>query len=194
VTGEKRILTSKRLELMPMDLPLLGALADGDWARAELVADLRVPQGIELKTSAIVRRIHQLEEDASLLPWLMRAMVLRESRRMCGRIGFHSAPGADYLKTLEPDGVELGYEVDPRFRRQGYAKEAAVTLMKWAYDSFHQRCFLLSISPANAASLAMAASLGFQEFGSQIDEEDGLELYFRRRLDGWPAEWQFAGG
>lgn len=177
-----------------MDLPLLRALADGDWARAEAVADLHVPRDIELKASAIVRRIHQLEEDASLLPWLMHAMVLRESRTMCGRIGFHSSPGPADLTTVAPGGVELGYEVDPRFRRQGYAKEAAVTLMKWAFDSVDQRWFVLSISPTNSASLAMAASLGFKEFGSQMDEEDGLELYFRRRLDAWPAEWAFAAG
>ena len=39
--------------------------------------------------------------------------------------------------------------------------------------------FLLSISPDNAASLAIAAKLGFTRIGEQMDEVDGLEWVFR---------------
>jgi RimJ/RimL family protein N-acetyltransferase len=38
------------------------------------------------------------------------------------------------------------------------------------------RLLRLSISPANAPSLAMAAKMGFRHAGEQVDEEDGLEL------------------
>ena len=48
---------------------------------------------------------------------------------------------------------------------------------------------LISIAPNNEASLAVAHSMGFSEVGSHIDKEDGLELYFERRLDRWPDEW-----
>jgi ribosomal-protein-alanine N-acetyltransferase len=108
---------------------------------------------------------------------------------MCGRIGFHSEPGPEELREVAADGVELGYAIGERFRRQGFAKEAALTLMRWAFETHQQRSFVLSIAPDNVASLAMAHSMGFREAGSHIDEEDGLELYFARRLDRWPDEW-----
>lgn len=108
---------------------------------------------------------------------------------MCGRIGFHSEPGPEDLRDVAPDGVELGYEVGQSFRRRGFAKEAALMLMRWAFENHHQRCFILSIAPNNKASLAMAHSMGFSKIGSHIDEEDGLELYFERRLVHWPDEW-----
>ena len=108
---------------------------------------------------------------------------------MCGRIGFHSEPGPKDLCDVAADGVELGYAIAEPFRRQGFAVEAALTLMRWAFEEHDQRCFVLSISPQNEASLAMARSMGFIEIGSHIDEEDGREVYFARRFDRWPDEW-----
>lgn len=190
--GTANRLRSERLELVPMEVPLLTSLLDGDLSRAEKLGGFRIPAGLVLRRSALVRRIRQLEEEPELLPWLLRAVVIRDSATMCGRIGFHSAPGPDDLADIAADGVELGYEIDPRFRRRGYAREAALTLMRWAFERHGQRCFVLSIAPTNAASLAMASAMGFRECGSRIDEEDGIELTFLRRLDGWPAEWAVA--
>ena len=42
------------------------------------------------------------------------------------------------------------------------------------------RRFLLSISPENAPSLALAEKLGFRKIGSKIDEEDGPEEIWER--------------
>ena len=114
------------------------------------------------------------------------------SQTMCGRIGFHSEPGPEDLRNVAADGVELGYEIGESFRRRGIGKEAALALMKWAYEEHDQRCFVLSINPGNIPSLGMARSMGFREIGSHIDEEDGLELYFERRLRYWPGEWTSA--
>lgn len=114
------------------------------------------------------------------------------SQTMCGRIGFHSEPGPEDLRNVAADGVELGYEIGESFRRRGIGKEAALALMKWAYEEHDQRCFVLSINPGNIPSLGMARSMGFREIGSHIDEEDGLELYFERRLRYWPGEWASA--
>ncbi len=39
-----------------------------------------------------------------------------------------------------------------------------------------------SISPDNAASLALADSYGFTQIAEQVDEVDGLELVFELRI------------
>jgi RimJ/RimL family protein N-acetyltransferase len=117
-------------------------------------------------------------------------MIDRASKTMIGHIGFHTPPRPAYLADIAADGVELGYTVDAGHRRQGYAREAALVLMHWAYAKHGQKCFVLSISPTNVASNAMAKSLGFVECGSHMDEEDGLEIIFNRRFEAWPAEWK----
>lgn len=188
--GKMPIVNSQRLQLVSMQLELLEALRDGDAKKAETIAQFQIPVDLFLRKSALTRRIDQLREQPSLLPWFMRAIVVRESGLMCGRIGFHSKPGPDDLADVAPEGVELGYEIDSHFRRRGYAKEAAIALMKWAFDRHKQKIFVLSISPTNTASLAIASSLGFQQHGSHDDVEDGLELYFVRRIDWWPKEWE----
>ena len=116
-------------------------------------------------------------------------MIDRVSGTLLGHIGFHTPPRPEYLATTAPDAVELGYTVHAPFRRQGYATEAALALMHWAYSLHGQCCFFLSISPQNLASTAMAQSLGFVKCGSHIDDEDGLEIEYVRRFELWPAEW-----
>jgi RimJ/RimL family protein N-acetyltransferase len=119
-------------------------------------------------------RLNQVRENPELHPWLPRAMVLRREpqRPMAGHIGFHQTPRGG--------GLEMGYTVFPRYRRQGYAQEAIQALMHWAWDEFSVSRFRLSISPENRPSLALAAKLGFERTGEQMDPEDGLEYVFER--------------
>ena len=168
---------------------LLEALLADDLARAARIGGFQIPGDLILSKRTLEMRLRQIQANPDVQPWLLRAIVIRESRTMCGRIGFHSKPGPEYLHDLAADGVELGYSIGEPFRRRGFAKEAALTLMRWAFEVHHQRSFILSIAPDNVASLAMALSMGFREVGSHIDEEDGLELIFERRLDRWPQEW-----
>jgi RimJ/RimL family protein N-acetyltransferase len=101
---------------------------------------------------------------------------------MVGAIGFHTRPGAAYLAELSPGGVEFGYQVFTAYRRQGYAGEAATALMDWAHTQHGVNRFVLSISPENIPSLALAQKLGFTVIGAHIDEEDGPEDIFERRM------------
>lgn len=143
-----------------------------------------------LKTMPLAMRRDQLLADPSHQPWLLRAIVEHESNQMIGHVGFHTPPRPDYLSAVAPDAVELGYTIHAPLRRRGYATEAALALMHWAYATHDQRAFLLSISPDNVASTAMAKSLGFEPCGSHIDDEDGLEIEFVRRFETWPEDWR----
>jgi RimJ/RimL family protein N-acetyltransferase len=183
------IIRSNRLELVSMGPAILEALLADDYTQAAQIGGFHIPNDLILSKSTLQMRLRQIQVNPEVQPWLLRAIVIRRSQTMCGRIGFHSEPGPEDLRDVAADGVEIGYAVGERFRRQGYAKEAAFTLMRWAFESHRQRCFILSIAPDNEASLAMARSMGFREIGSHIDEENGLELYFERRLERWPDEW-----
>ncbi len=125
-------------------------------------------------------RLEQLLENPDFQPWCVRAIVLRASREMIGHIGFHTQPDPAYLADIAPGGVEFGYTVFTAYRRQGYAEEASRALMAWAEGQSVVARFVLSISPENAASLALAQKLGFVRISEWMDEEDGLEWVFAR--------------
>jgi len=181
---------STRILLPILGTPVLQALLQDDRLTAGRLLGCRIPPDMPLSELPLARRLKQLRADPTVEPWLLRAIVERTSGTMIGRIGFHSPPRPDDLAQVASDGVELGYGVHQPFRRKGYAREAAIALMHWAYAHHDQRCFVLSVSPQNIASTAMAESLGFTPCGSHVDEEDGLEVYFVRRFEDWPADWQ----
>jgi [ribosomal protein S5]-alanine N-acetyltransferase len=180
---------SRRLVLRSMGAPVLEALLADERGVAARLLECGIPGDLPLERMPLARRLDQLRRDASVQPWLLRAMIDRVSATLVGHIGFHSPPRPEYLATIAPDAVELGYTVHAPFRRQGYATEAVLALMHWAYSLHGQCCFFLSISPQNLASTAMALSLGFAACGSHIDDEDGLEIEYLRRFERWPPEW-----
>jgi RimJ/RimL family protein N-acetyltransferase len=115
----------------------------------------------------LLLRHAQLANDPDEEPWLMRVAVLKGTRQVIGRAGFHRPPDAEGV-------VEIGYSVAPRFRRQGFAVEMAQGLIEWARSRGCSTC-LASVRPDNAPSLATIAKLGFVKVGEQMDEIDGLE-------------------
>jgi len=103
-------------------------------------------------------------------------MLRRSDGAFIGNIGFHGKPNA-------MGQAELGYGVEPQYRRQGYASEAALALIDWARHEHGIQRFVVSVSPTNKPSLGMAAKLGFQRIGTQIDEIDGEEYVFELVID-----------
>src|SRR3954470_24644150 len=120
-------------------------------------------------------RLEQLAADASAQPWLVRAMVASTPQQVVGSVGFH-APPDDHGR------VEIGYDIVASERRKGYAREAIRALLNWAWETGRVRTCVASVTPDNAPSLALIHSFGFRHVGEQIDEIDGLELVFERRL------------
>ena len=170
-----------RFELVSMSLTFMELLVARDIAGAEAEIGAIVPVEMPDQLDNFLQfRIADLSVDPDAQPWLGRAIVLTEAdgtRRIIGSCGFHSPPG--------PDGrVEVGYSVQPDYRRQGVATEVVHALFDWAHANGVDR-FRASVGPWNVASLAIIKGLGFQEVGVQVDDIDGEELVFE--LDGWPA-------
>ena len=168
-----------RLELVSMSIPFLEALERDDVVAATGEIGAVVPADMPEDLAQFVRyRLATLAADPSRQPWLGRAMVLTDetgTRRVVGTIGFHDAPD-------EAGRVEIGYRVEPAYRRRGYALEAVRAMFDWAAERGIRR-FVASVAPDNVASLALIGRLGFREIGSQVDEIDGLELVFEAA---WP--------
>jgi RimJ/RimL family protein N-acetyltransferase len=167
---------SQRLDLVSMTPAFLHASLNNNLQEAQRELNLTLPIDWPGENARLLTlRLKQLDDEPDLQPWLVRAMVLRASGAMVGCIGFHTAPGPDYLAPYSTGAVEFGFRVFPPFRRQGYAREASLALMDWAHQNHGIDRFVLTISPDNLASQALAGGLGFKRIGSHIDEIDGPE-------------------
>jgi RimJ/RimL family protein N-acetyltransferase len=176
--AEVTAIESRRLTLISMTPAFLEACLAGDLVAAAHLLGLSVPPEWLQERPLMKIRLDQLRRDPTLQPWLLRAIGLRQERVMIGHIGFHSRPGADYLRNFAPGGVEFGYTVFAPFQRRGYATKAAEALMAWASREGHVTRFVVSISPDNRPSLAVARRLGFHKVGAHVDDEDGREDIF----------------
>lgn len=174
-----KIIRSNRLNLV---------LLDSEALQSSLAADIRALQsnlGVEVSPDwfeakeLIELRYQQIQREPEYQPWSLRAVILREKAKLIGHIGFHTRPGASYLQSFAPHGVEFGYSIFPAFRRHGYARESAFAVMEWAYQQHSVSEFVLSISPDNHPSLKLAQGLGFYKIGSHVDKEDGFEDIYR---------------
>ena len=173
---------TNRFELVSMSMPFMRALVDRDLPTAEAEIGATVPGNFpETLDNFLQFRIADLTVDPEAQPWLGRAIVLVEpdgTRRIIGSVGFHSPPDAE-------GRVEIGYRVEPAWRRQGVATEVARAMFDWAHAQGVDR-FRAAVAPTNEASLGVIGKFGFRQVGVQIDDIDGEELVFE--LDGWPPE------
>jgi RimJ/RimL family protein N-acetyltransferase len=167
--------SSDRLNLAPMTLELMEALLCGDRTSAQLMVGYRIPSDWPVGMEPTLRfRIAVARRQPETLPLLLRAMVLRADPEVAiGRIGFHGPADDSGM-------LEIGYEVFPAYRRQGYAREAVLAMFDWAQRDPAVLRFRASVSPENLPSRRLVAGLGFIEVGSQWDEQDGEETVFER--------------
>jgi ribosomal-protein-alanine N-acetyltransferase len=169
-----------RLELVSMTIAFMRALLAHDLETASREAGARVPANLREHLDDFLRyRLTQVDADPSIRKWLGRCMVLTDEsgeRLVVGTIGFHGAPDTQ-------GRLEVGYSVEAKYRRRGFAREAVQAMLDWAHATHGVRRFIASISPTNEASLSLTQEFGFVQTGSHIDEIDGLELVFEAD---WP--------
>ena len=169
------ILTTERLELHPLPLPLIDAVLAGDLDRARELAPYDITDATFATDRYVLElRQAQLRADPTEQPWLYRAAVRRGGREVVARGGFHAPPDGDGT-------VEIGYSVQPAWRRQGLATELAAALIGWAREQGAARC-LASAAPDNVASQVVLDRLGFVRTGEAMDDVDGLEWVFTLEL------------
>lgn len=152
------------------------ALVDGDVERASRLTGIRLSKYLASDDCTWLWRIRleQAARDPASSYWVARAAVA-EDGRVVGHAGFHGPPD-------ETGMVEVGYTVDPAFRRRGYARAMVRALLAWASDEVSVTRVRASISPDNEVSLATIRGFGFGRTGEQWDEDDGLEIIYEVRV------------
>lgn len=115
---------SKRVRIVQLDHPTLVALADGDLEAANRTSPVALTSYfVDDEWRRVWRlRADQVVTDPSSQAWITGVIWDEDGQRSVGRAGYHGPPG-------DVGMVEVGYAVDPEFRRQGYARAALEALL-----------------------------------------------------------------
>lgn len=163
----------QRVRIVQLTASVFRALVAGDLTAANAVSPVPLSAyfaGPEWR--GVWRMRHkQVEDDPASAAWVTGVIWDERSQVAVGRAGYHEPPDSSGM-------VEIGYAVDPAYRRRGYARAALEVLLQRADREPRVRRVRVTISPDNVASRRLAAQYGFTEVGEQWDDEDGLEIIY----------------
>ncbi len=96
--------------------------------------------------------------------------IHRKDQAVIGGIGFMGGPDED-------GAVEMGFDVVPEYRKQGYATEMARSLVVWAFQEAGIRVVTASCLDDNVGSIKVLENVGM----SQLEAEGNLLKWEIRR-------------
>jgi RimJ/RimL family protein N-acetyltransferase len=164
------LVLSDRLELRAFTTRLISAFIANDRLEAdsETNATFPVPFAPPPETGDVLEYFRSmLVADTSDGLFVPRLIITRGDRTVVGSIG---------VNPPDTDGVSLtGYSVYPLYEGNGYASEAAKSLVDYAFAVSPITTVRATIEISNRASQIVAARAGLTETGQQIEEE-GMEL------------------
>ena len=164
-------LETKRLRLIPFSLDLKKA-AMNDRARLVEMLGVYVPEhwpGPDL-VEALPFFVENMEKAPSepVLDWIA---IHRSDQAVIGGIGFMGGPDKDGV-------VEVGYDIAPEYRNQGYATEMARSLIAWALQETGIKVVTASCLDVNIGSIKVLEKVGMRRL-----EPDGNMLKWEIRKD-----------
>lgn len=175
------------VQLVRLDPAAIDALAAEDILLADALAPFPLGSFFVEPSSAHTWRYRsaQIAASPSDADWITRVIYDPDRGIAVGQGGFHGPPDAAGM-------VEVGYAVDPRYRRQGYARAALVALIERARVEPSVTVVRATIRPDNTPSRNLIAQFGFVEVGEQWDDEDGLETIFELVIVSSPLDREVA--
>lgn len=156
-----------RLVLTPVGIEMRIAMHSSRQAFANLLG-VRLPEGWPEFPQAFA-----VDSDSSSPPWSGYLFAGKDSCNLIGNGGFVSSPDSS-------GAVEIGYEIAPEYRNQGFATEAAQALMEIAHKGGARTVIAHSLPFPNASNAVMR-KLGMS-FVSELGARDDRVWRWQRSL------------
>jgi [ribosomal protein S5]-alanine N-acetyltransferase len=165
------IIETRRLQLIPFSLELKKA-AINDRARLIEMLGVNVPEGWPEPdlAEALPFFVENMEKAPNEPPWDWIAIHTLD-QAVIGGIGFMGGPDQDGV-------VEVGYDIVPAYRLQGYATEMARSVIEWAFQSKGIKVVTAASLNDNVGSIKVLEKLGMHQV-----EPDGNMLKWEIRKD-----------
>ncbi|MHB1357613.1 MAG: GNAT family N-acetyltransferase [Anaerolineae bacterium] len=163
-------LETKRLQLLPLDLPQLRLESQDPQLLATslgLVPQPTLAADLELQ-SALGQMVQSLESCPQEWPWNTNwLIILPGERTWIGGCCFHGPPN--------PAGeAELGYGLDLAFRGNGYMHEAIKSLIAWAFSQPQITAIIAETDKVNLPSQRVLERLGMR-----VTRESDASLWWK---------------
>lgn len=100
------------------------------------------------------------------------AVCLKETGEMIGDCGLTMQNINGMIKP------EIGYHINKRYQRRGYAKEAARACRDWAFENTPFNFLYSYMKKTNVASIATAIANGMSKVDEYTDEENELTVVY----------------
>jgi [ribosomal protein S5]-alanine N-acetyltransferase len=170
-------IVTERLTLRLVSQSALVATVNGECAKTSELLGGQIPDAW-FDDPWLAQRLKQIHDNPNYEPWSIRAIQLRDTGQVIGKINCHDEPAPYLWNGRTTRSMELGYGIFTPWQRQGFATEALTGYCSWA-ASLGVESLVLSISPDNIASVRLAHKLSAVQISSQIDDIDGPEdIYF----------------
>ncbi len=178
------VIETSRLELHHISASdLITLFEDRDDAAALASEDFTNPLRVLIDFQGpLAWRVPQVKADPTCNKWFVRWIVLKEKQEIIGSTSFHGAPDSEGM-------LEIGLGIESEYQRQGFAKEALLGMWRWAVTFPEVRTFRYTVSPDNAASIAVIKYFGFEFKGQQMDEIDGAEDIYDMSAADFRTKW-----
>ena len=156
-------LTTERLILIPYTIQICKNLINDDFSdliKMGLKKGISWPDNDVIETlPKIINNLSQVESPTGFESWMI---IKNDTSEIIGDIGFK---GFNYAEK----NIDMGYGIIKEERRKGYAEEAAIELIKWAFSKeivyeITARCLI-----ENMSSINLLKKLNFIE--TKIDHE-----------------------
>jgi [ribosomal protein S5]-alanine N-acetyltransferase len=121
----------------------------------------------EVKALLSENWLNQLRDAETESPWIHGFSILRRSDNLpIGQCGFKGPPNADGM-------VEIAYHTYSEHERRGYATEAALAMIEFAFQVPEVIVVRAHTLPEENASTWILQKCGFRKTGEIMDPEDG---------------------
>lgn len=110
------------------------------------------------------------------------AVVLKETGEMIGDCGITMQNIDGFIRP------EIGYHINKRFQRQGFAKEAAQACRAWGFKNTPFNIIYSYMKKENAASITVAAANGMKKVHEFVDDEKEKTVVYAVTRNEWEKE------
>jgi [ribosomal protein S5]-alanine N-acetyltransferase len=169
-------IVTPRLVLEPITLAIVEAVFASDRAAIEALVGAKIPAawpGRALVERAFSASLDRIRENPDERLWGDRLMIAEDGgeRVVVGSVIFHGRP--------EQGVAEVGYGVEERWQRRGYATEGTRECVAWALAQPDVDCVTATTPPWHLASIRVLEKCGLVREGVEEHEMLGEVLRFR---------------